>query len=235
MAEDKIPKLSTSDLNTLQHLSDLLHLFHHRNKNQHRRSIWWRHFSAFRRQLNALVSEVQSLHEVPTTHLQRSRKTAQDRETAQVILKRIEFWRDVLVPKWHTSFSQIVTDGRFAVLGLVLIAVLAQSCQIAGINSGIDEAEGVEAEHALKDLEGARDEPVAKRVGTTTHDGEDLGEVIDRDEMTREAKDEASQQIVTAKPGAGSERSKGSTTSSTPARKRRKKGNAIDDLFSGLG
>jgi hypothetical protein len=63
-----------------------------------------------------------------------------------------------------------------------------------------------------------------------------LGEVIDRDEMTRDAKkEEVPQQTVTAKPGAGSERSKSSMTSSTPARKRRKKGNAIDDLFSGLG
>ena len=235
MAEDKIPKFSKSDLNNLQHLTNLLHLFHHRNKNQHRRSIWWRHFVTFRRQLNSLVSEVQSLHEVPTTHLQRSRKKVQDRETKEIILKRIEFWRDVLVPKWHTSFSQIVTDGRFAVLGLVLIAVLAQTCQIAGVNSGFDETEVVEAEEALRNLEDTGEQPAAKRVETTNHDGEDIGEVVDRETVTRGSETgEVPQQPVTAKPGAGSERSKSGITSSTPARKRRKKGNAIDDLFSGL-
>lgn len=236
MAEDKIPKFSKSDLDTLQHLSDLMHLVHHRNKNQHRRSIWWRHFSTFRRQLNSLVSEVQSLHEVPTTHLQRSRKKAQDLETKEIISKRTEFWRDALVPKWHTSFSQIVTDGRFAVLGLILIAVLAQTCQATGINSGFDEAEVVEAEEALHNLEGAREEPVAKTAETTTHDGEDLGEAIDREEITGEGKKgEVSQQTTLAKHRAGSERLKSSMTSSTLARKRRKKGNAIDDLFSNLG
>ncbi len=141
MAEENLSKFSASDLKSLQHLSGLLYLFHHRNKNQHRRSIWWRHFSTFRRQLNNLVSEVQSLHEVPTTHLQRSKKKAQDLETKDLVSKRIEFWIDVLVPKWHSTFSQIVTDGRFAVLGLVLIAVLAQACQITGINAGFNEAE----------------------------------------------------------------------------------------------
>ena len=236
MAEDKIPIFSPSDLNNLQHLADLLYLFHHRNKNQHRRSIWWRHFSTLRRQLNSLVSEIQSLHEFPTTHLQRSRKRAQDRETKETITKRVDFWRDVLVPKWHSAFSQIITDGRFAVLGLVLIAALAQMCQMTGINSGFEEAGVVEAGEAFQNLEEALKQPVVERMETTTHVEEDLGEIIDREEVTEGLKEgEVLQQIAPAQMQTVSKKPTSGTKSSTPARKRRKKGNAIDDLFSGLG
>ena len=80
MAKLKEAEFSKNEQEALQHLSDILHLFHHRNKNQHRRSIWWRHFSNFRRQLDALVGEISGLLEVPNTHLERTRKKVKDKE-----------------------------------------------------------------------------------------------------------------------------------------------------------
>ena len=235
MPEKNKTEFSKADLENLQHLSNILHLVHHRNKNQHRRSIWWRHFSTFRRQLNSLVREVQSLHEVPTTHLQRTRKKTHDRETTSNIIHRIEFWRDVLVPKWHNSFSQVVADGRFAVLGLVLIAVLAQTCHTASINSGIDENEVVEAENALQslmDVEGQVD----RGVESSTHVANDLGEVVDRDGMGEEEKKVVeSLHTTTVEAKANDQRSQSDKANPTPPRKRGKTGNAIDDIFSGLG
>jgi len=41
----------------LQHLR-LLHLLQHRNKNQHRRSQWFRHFSTFRRELGRICNQL---------------------------------------------------------------------------------------------------------------------------------------------------------------------------------
>ena len=235
MPEKNKTEFSKADLENLQHLSSILHLFHHRNKNQHRRSIWWRHYSTFRRQLNSFVREVQSLHEVPTTHLERTRKKTHDRETTSNIIHRIEFWRDVLVPKWHNSFSQVVADGRFAVLGLVLIAVLAQACHISGIRSGFDENEVVEAEKALQnlmDVEGQVDQGVE----SSTHVADDLGEVVDRDGMGDDGKKVVEPlHTTTVDAKADDRRSKSDKANPNPPRKRRKKGNAIDDLFSGLG
>ena len=235
MAEKNKTEFSKTDLENLQHLSNILHLFHHRNKNQHRRSIWWRHFSSFRRQLNSLVGELQSLHEVPTTHLLRTRKKTQDRETTSNIIHRREFWGDVLVLQWHGSFSQIVADGRFAVLGLVLIAVLAQTCHIAGINAQFEEKEVAEADRALRDhLDVGKH--VAQDVASSMHDADDLGEVVDREGMgDEEKKDGMPLHTTTGEAKAKVQRTKSGIARTTPPRKRRKKGNAIDDLFSGLG
>jgi len=47
----------------LQHVFDLLHLFYHRSKNQHRRSVWWRHFCIFRKQLDTLLTDVRLLNQ----------------------------------------------------------------------------------------------------------------------------------------------------------------------------
>lgn len=236
MSDDSKITFSRTDLENLHHLSALVHLFYHRNKNQHRRSVWWRHFSTFRRQLYCLSSEVQRLHGIPKTHLQKTKKKAQDRQTLEVILKRLKFWEDVLVPKWHGCFSQIVTDARFAVLGLVLIAVLAQACHIVGLSSGCDDAKVAEAEEALQELVESSNEPKIQSLTNPITSEEDVGEIVDRATAT----DEASQ--VTEVPPqavgnfqADTTRSSRSAASLTPARKRRKTGNAIDDLFSSLG
>lgn len=235
MAENNTIDFTKEDLSKLEHLSDLLHLFHHRNKNQHRRSIWWRHFSTFRKQLNALVYEIQSLHEVPATHLQRSRKKTQDRETKATVTQRIEFWREVLVPKWHASFSQTVADGRFSVLGLVLIAVLAQSCQIVGISSGVEDEEMHDAEEALQDLTESTEASSIKRANTPPPpSGEDLGEVVKREQVGEKPKDEVAPQETPSDGKTKAQRREKIATKSDPPRKKRKKANAIDDLFSSL-
>lgn len=233
MAEQFKTNVSKPDLEKLQHLSNLLHLFHHRNKNQHRRSVWWRHFSVFRRQLNSLVAEVQSLHEVPATHLQRTKKKAQDRQMQDRISKRLELWRNVLLPKWHSSFSQVIADGRFTVLGLMLVAALGQTCHITGLTSGFDDAEVTEGNKILANEINIPEDQITKSNEAQVAGEEDVGEVIaryeDSDETPKVAKRNVEKDAVTAK------RSKSSATTSNLPRKRKKTGNAIDDLFSSLG
>ncbi|KAF2768475.1 hypothetical protein EJ03DRAFT_257773, partial [Teratosphaeria nubilosa] len=140
---------SEEDWQTLQHLSDLLHIFHHRNKNQHRRSTWWRHFSIFRRQLTCLGNEMTSLHEVPTTHLEKTKKKFRDQQIRKQLDQRIPFWQDVMVARWQHAFSQIAADGRFSVLGLVLLATLAEACRITGITAAIEDLGQAEVEKVL--------------------------------------------------------------------------------------
>ena len=47
----------------LHTISQLLHLTHHRNKNQHRLSKWYKSFSVLRRSIAKLVSELESFEQ----------------------------------------------------------------------------------------------------------------------------------------------------------------------------
>ena len=234
--------LSTQDQTQLQYLSDLSHLFNHRNHNQHRRSVWWRHFSTFRKQLTLLARAYKSLGETPTTHVARIKKKEVDLQIVKTSEKRIEFWRSVLIPKWQHAFSQVVADGRFAVLGLVLVAMLAQLSHITGITQAYDELGQAEVEKVLEqfgreDWEG--EISAVTHLPTLT---DDLGEVVEREPVSGSEgvpSVAATQRQTRAGPSKISQieksRKRKATPIDKPARKKRSKGNAIDDLFSGLG
>ncbi|KJX99504.1 hypothetical protein TI39_contig355g00018 [Zymoseptoria brevis] len=167
----------------LHHLTSLLHLFHHRNLNQHRRSLWWRAFSLFRRELLHLTTSITSYTLLPPTHLARTQKRTTDAALLATTEKRMDFWREILVPKWHFAFGQLVADGRFAVLGVVLMAVLGEVCAVTGITEGYEEMGEREVERVLERFAGEDWELDGKgglggreeRVG-----GEDRGEVVVR-------------------------------------------------------
>ncbi|KAK3715369.1 Ribonuclease MRP protein subunit rmp1 [Vermiconidia calcicola] len=227
--EKKTPK---HDLDCLQHLSNLLHLFHHRNKNQHRRSIWWRHFSVFRRQLNAYVADLHILNQAPANHLEIIRKKAKDEALRIRVSERHALWQEVLLPKWQNSFSQLVADGRFAVLGIVLLAILAEACQVLGITAQLEEVGQLELEKVLEDFgkeywADDNEAPAAHSPGQ-----EDFGEVVARARDVSAAS-EAPAEIQPASQDWSTGRQR--STESHLKRKKRKKGDAIDDLFSGLG
>lgn len=148
--QTRIP--SKDDLAQLDHFSSLLHLLHHRNQNQHRRSIWYRHFSLFRRHLNALLADYTALSATPTTNVERTRLKALTPGLHTRISQRLAFWQDVLVARWMRAFSQVVADGRFSVLGLVMLGVLGGVCKVVGVVDGL-EAEGqAEIERVLEEF-----------------------------------------------------------------------------------
>lgn len=168
-----IPQLKVSPNNQqeLQHLSDILHLLHHRNHNQHRRSSWYRHFSIFRRHLSTLLLHLAVLAEQPTTNLAKHRKKVTDARTHASIQADLAFWRDVLMPKWQHAFAQVVADGRFAVLGVVLLAALAQVGRIVGLDRIYESMGELEIQRVLEQF--ARDEWVGD-------DGGDDGVEVER-------------------------------------------------------
>ncbi|CAK3943059.1 Hypothetical predicted protein [Lecanosticta acicola] len=221
--------ITAEDQSQLLHLADLLHLFHHRNKNQHRRSVWYRQFSLFRRQLNNLTHGITLLNTVPATNVARARKKAQDAKTVQLYQDRISFWRDVMVAKWQHSFSQVIADGRFSVLGLALLAILAEVCKIVGILVELEELGQGEVEKVLEEF-GREEWDGADKQNVDVEGKEDLGEVVRRYEqssiMTVDSQSPPIKSMGTKK--------RPMDPSSNPVKKKKRRkvaGDAIDDIF----
>lgn len=243
---------STTDRETLEYFQSVLYSFLVRNNNQHRRSVWWRHFSTFRRQLDLLTRDVVDLLMVPTTNLARTKKKSKDRETQNNISQRLQFWQDVQVPKWQHAFSQVIADGRFAVLGLVLYATLAQVCIFTGLTAQFEDLGQQEIQRVLEAFR--KEEWRDERGGLEEREGvEDVGEVVQREEdveekVVRDGNHEplegiAVERSISPKPApteppelkkSGEKRAAPEPTPKKAPKNRKKKGNAIDDLFSGL-
>ena len=47
-----------TDVSQLQGVSQILHLIHHRNKNQHRHSHWWKWLAMLRRSIAKLITDI---------------------------------------------------------------------------------------------------------------------------------------------------------------------------------
>lgn len=289
MAPDYSAALSRDSLEQLTHLSALLHLLHHRNKNQHRRSIWYRHFSLFRRHLSHLLTDYTFLSSQPATNLEKTRKKAREPEFRTRIEQRLDFWETVLVPKWSRVFSQVVADGRFSVIGVVLVAILASACQITGLTAKFEDLGQLEVERVLEEfgreawageargLEGISDDEVgqaaAREDAGIAVAREDEGEAVAReiDEGDQATREDASELVLPpvadetshmksfgneetsalgpigavdklsekdcskGVPALKKTKKRPADVDGKPARKKkRKKGDTIDDLFSGL-
>lgn len=183
MADAAKVNWSKTDQESFENLSHLLHLFFYRNKNQHRRSIWWRHFSTFRRQLQKLLQDIRLINEVPTTHLERMRKRSKDLEIQVSISRRLEFWQTALVAKWHHAFTQLIADARFAQLGLVLLATLAQTCRITSVIAGLEDMGEAEMEKVLYQFAAEERVDEIEQTGKELGNEEDIGEVVARDHI----------------------------------------------------
>ncbi|KAI5259411.1 hypothetical protein E4T42_00082 [Aureobasidium subglaciale] len=178
----KLP--SSSQTADLQHLHTLMHLLHHRNHNQHRRSTWYRHFNIFRRHLQTILTHLTALSHTPTTNLARHKKKAEDEATRLRIQQTLAFWRDVLVPKVQHAFGQLIADGRFAVLGIVLMAILGHVCRVFGLIAVYDDLGEEETRKAIEAFaaEGwGEDDGLGVLVSREGERREDFGEVLMRD------------------------------------------------------
>lgn len=94
------------------------------------------------------------------------------------------------MPKWHNAFAQVVADGRFAVLGVVLLAALAQVTRIVGLVSvyeamGEEEVRRVLEKFAREGWVDGEDESRGDEGVKLEREGgnEDFGEKITRPDM----------------------------------------------------
>lgn len=249
MSDTSRVRLSSQAYSDLNHLSSIFHLTHHRNHNQHRRSLWYRHFSVLRRQLGRLLEDYTELARIPDTHLGKHRKKQQDQHTLDAIQQRLNFWQDVLVPKAHHAFSQLAADGRFAVLGVVLLAALAQICSILGLTSSYEEMGQAEVEQVLNQFaqeQWPRKAPLDDKRSQMS-EGEDFGFAIPRTDHTPRSDDTFLPGAMSDKPQAQpvesadleqppleqAPPSEMKTSSKREPKMKKRKKNAIDDLFSG--
>jgi ribonuclease MRP protein subunit RMP1 len=216
----------------LQSISQILHLTHHRNKNQHRLAKWWRAFSMLRRNISKLSTELDT--NIQYTALSaKSKKTIESRE---IVERRVEFLEDHLVPRAYLAFSQLVADNQYAALGLMLVGTLARVRKVIAPLRG-------DSEMGDEMIEGKRLE------GPGVKEGQDFGEVVKRDEIIgkaaskdqqlddEEREDTATLQQSKKRYNATEEAKESpvqdSTTMKRP-KKKRKKGDAFDELFAGL-
>lgn len=80
--QSSIIKMNPNIILQFQQTSKLLELFHHRNKNQHRRAKWWKWVATLKRCVNKLVEELE----------------ASDQARSH---SRMTFMKDVLLPKCY--------------------------------------------------------------------------------------------------------------------------------------
>ncbi|KAJ5972663.1 uncharacterized protein N7479_002581 [Penicillium vulpinum] len=193
-----------------------LHLIFHRNKNQHRRTKWWKWLSILKRAtLDLARSGVKShlaTYIIPRCYMY---------ESGPIVLP------NDLANCFPSAFSTVVADNQFSTLGIVLLAALARLSKITGIS------------HQLKV------QPVVTKSKTTPIVAkEDLGERIRRVDdapLTRPVKVLQSDAKAPSKVPSKVTKEKKPTenltedgVSNITLKKKKKKKNAIDDLFSGL-
>ncbi|PPJ50729.1 hypothetical protein CBER1_08131 [Cercospora berteroae] len=218
--------ISPPNLSHLTHLSFLLHLLHHRNKNQHRHSIWFRHFCTFRQNLSILLRDLETLNFIPTSHAAKAKKKVTDPGLIERIRARLDFWRDVSVGKWHLAFSQLIADQRFSALGLFLMGTLAEVCDTVGISKELEVMGDEEVRMAIEAFgEEKMGVVITREQGVEDLGGEDKGEVVFRTEIEVENQPRGDTEWQSEKTVARSEKPK------KKKKRKREGGDVMDDIF----
>ncbi|SCU89640.1 LAFA_0E19680g1_1 [Lachancea sp. 'fantastica'] len=105
----------SKDLNLVHQLHQELRyiiLIYHRNKNQHRMAIWWRHFNELKRSAGQVLTLIQ--------------KDKLKKPQAIMLWSLLEKLRKRQLPRMYYSFNGVVGLGQFVTLGVVLIGILAK-------------------------------------------------------------------------------------------------------------
>lgn len=164
----------------LLQISTLTRQIFERNINQHRRSSWWKHFSIFRKQLRALVS---SELEIIVGGKDEAVKLKASGE------RRVLVWVDNYIESWHAGMMQLLSERRYAGLGVVLLTILARTCWLVGATQILmdagreDLATKLESQSAILQEHTAKSIIVALR---STSEDLDVGEVISRKDIATE-------------------------------------------------
>ncbi|KAJ6023261.1 uncharacterized protein N7446_013620 [Penicillium canescens] len=117
-----------------------------------------------------------------------------------------------IVPRCYVAFSTVVADNRFSSLGVVLLATLARLSKVTGISQELKTQPG-----AIR----------PKNTGFVAK--EDLGERVIRVDEAPLVKP-----VEISRPESVPEPAETDSKRAKPKKSKKKKKNAIDDLFNGL-
>ncbi|TGO72555.1 hypothetical protein BELL_0441g00020 [Botrytis elliptica] len=230
---------------SLLSLTHLLHLTHHRNKNQHRLSKWYISFGILRRQVSRLLSMIPE-HVMESSRGKvkgkaRERKEREERELQSLV----RFIQEDVVPGCYLAFSQLVANNQYATLGLMLMGCLARFYKVLGALRVLTAEEIAEQAGVVKETPQLNESEIGEDMGEKIVRDVPVSEVEDSQRVERKEEDETD--IQKAKPkkrkqdgeAVEAKTSKLTSSDSTPAKppkkKRKKKGgDAIEDLFAGL-
>ncbi|ORY09885.1 hypothetical protein BCR34DRAFT_486602 [Clohesyomyces aquaticus] len=161
MSATRLLAASGAEKRALVDIHELLDRLYVRNRNQHRRSHWFKSLGQFRKQLGLLIGELE------------------DGKT-NTLEQRLRFWDERCIHQWYLTFTQLVAAGPFAVMGLVLMAATARICKISGITEFYEEIGSEDMKVVLQSVnEGGAAESWGELVAG---EEEDEGEVIEREE-----------------------------------------------------
>jgi ribonuclease MRP protein subunit RMP1 len=244
----KVPTPPPTVLQKLQTINQTLHLLHHRNKNQHRRSKWYKYFSLLRRHLCKLAFEICELKNretqpilklstfsAPGAGVAAAKEAADREERIEFLRERIEqrksFLRSVVVPGAYLAFSNLVGEKQFGHLGVVLVGMLGEVAALVEFQ-GEESGDGGGGREEWEGFGETEDEVDRRKSG-----GEDLGEVVERTKVVFPIGKAPKEEI--RRKGEGlllgkAEEEGGGDVEKERKKKTRKKGDAIDELFSGL-
>ncbi|MCJ1248324.1 hypothetical protein MMC30_005541 [Trapelia coarctata] len=205
----------------------MLHLLYHRNKNQHRLTKWWKWLSMLRRCVAKLLLDLQS----------------HDQHLAK---PRVKHLQETLLPGCHLNFSQVVADGQFAGLGVVLLGLVARINVLVllpgtqeeivdhGSLGSVEAVWGVEDVMVIEDLGRPVLRPPEPLEGRQAGGREMQKEKEDVQAGPEERGDLGSEMSITS-PKPHRRATSASQQIATKKKKGAKKRNAIDDLFRGIG
>ncbi|RKF56454.1 putative ribonuclease mrp protein subunit rmp1 [Golovinomyces cichoracearum] len=163
----------------LQSAYNILHLTHHRNKNQHRLSKWYKSFGQLRRQMSKLMLELENFKRAQSISSGSENKyVSHARRNFEL---RIDFIRARLIPKCYLAFSNLIADNQYAVLGLMLMGTLASVKNI--MQMLIPEEEKNEKEEKEITSPNNLNQYVSASRQLTNQSNDDLGEILPRREF----------------------------------------------------
>lgn len=123
-------QLSAASVDELKGLGEMLQRIFVRNKNQHRRSHWWKALKGFKRELGLVLGELAALQATTNTSTSTS-------NSKPALTRRLEARLRVLgeekMHAWYMTFTQLVAAGQFAPVGLVLMAAAARAAKLLGV------------------------------------------------------------------------------------------------------
>ena len=238
-------KLSASILQDLKSQWSILHLLHHRSQNQHRRSAWYRHFNVFRKQLRLVIDELDP--DVSADALP-SRKFKVYKEAMRKVELRLQWWADVVVEKWYCAFVGLIGDKQFAVLGLTLLAALGRAVQVLNVQEKMeDRGDGGGMKQDLtdaarrqgKEYDVERDAVVVdhdlgvpvERTDDASGEGDDIGVAVSRDMVESQNGEKEIPSRREDEDEVDEASSKSTPAKTRSSKKKRKRGDEIDDLF----